>query len=203
MNCDERCSIYAEIQEVPKMCNACDEGKCGKTCGTFRRIEQLRKICLSCNACKDTNTLQIKGRGTVYLDSADNPELVIQHGTGKTSHAPEVYEIEEEEIRKGEGVTLLPPEAEAKFAAILRGLISLSPIQVLLCHHFANGGNLTNFPKSLEKVAVQIMGYKHLDKRNAWAIWKSVRLRYPELDVLFVRGQATNTIKKREPPPER
>ena len=181
-NCDNRCPTFREIEPLRAKCLACG-GKCDKSCGTYRVIEGLRAQCLACRVCKDDNTMQIAGRGVVYMDSAEDPETVIAHGEGVRSHAPEAYREEEGETF----LTKLPADAERRLLYLLRCFASLDPMQVLICHHMANGGGLTDFGVKLDELSMRILGYEQFEKRNAWAIWKSVRAKCPELDELFIR----------------
>lgn len=146
--------------------------RCDKTCAVFREIERIRAQCLACNVCKEGNTMQIGGRGVVYMDSAENPETVLAHGKERPHVAPEVYrDGEEEHVRN---VTALPPEAEERFREVVCTYFGLRPVEVLLCHHLANGGNLANFKHFIDGVKSDLSKYKHLDKRNAWALFKHI-----------------------------
>lgn len=145
--------------------------RCDNTCAVFRDIERIRAKCLACRVCKDGNTMQVGGRGVVSIDAAENPETVIGRAKGRRCTMPEVYREEKEAMRN---VTALPPEVEEKLREVTCTFFGLRPIEVLLCHHLANGGNFATFGDAMDKVKSDLAKYKRLDKRNAWALLKHV-----------------------------
>lgn len=51
---------------------------CDNRCPVFRQIEEIRGKCLACRVCEDGNTLQLGGGGVVHADAAADPELVYR-----------------------------------------------------------------------------------------------------------------------------
>ena len=145
--------------------------RCDNRCAVFRDIERMRAQCLACDVCGAGNTMQVGGRGVVYIDSAEEPETVIAHAKGRRYTSPEVYREEKDDMRN---VTALPAEVEEKLREVACTYFSMRPIEVLLCHHLANGGNLANFGSFIDGVKRDLGKYKHLDKRNAWALLKHI-----------------------------
>ena len=143
---------------------------CDKRCPVFRQIEQIRAKCLACKVCKDGNTMQANGRGVVYTDSAEDAETVISHSVGKRFHSPDVYKAKDPE----RNVTALPPDVEEKLRQFTATFFGLKQVEVNLLWHLANGGNLANFADTMERFNADMAKYKHLDKRNAWAIFKHI-----------------------------
>jgi len=143
---------------------------CDKRCPTFRQIEVLRAKCLACNVCKETNTFQANGRGAVYLQSADDQELLLRHSVGRRHHDPDVYS----EKSCDDGVTALPTDVEDTLRRMTSTFFGLRLIEVALLWHLANGGNLANFSDVMTRFRADLDRYKHLDKRNAWSIFKHI-----------------------------
>jgi hypothetical protein len=121
--------------------------------------------------CEDGNTLQIGGSGVVHIDAAEESETVFQKSIGKRHHLPHDLDGRKEELRN---VTALDPETEETLRSVTTSFFGLKPIEVLLLHHFANGGNLGNFSEFIADVQRNLGKYKHLDKRNAWAMFKRI-----------------------------
>ena len=121
--------------------------------------------------CGDSNTLQVGGSGVVHLDAAEEPETILQRSIGKRHHQNRDIDGEEAEMRN---VTALDPETEDKLRSVVTSFFGLKPIEVLLLHHLANGGNLGNFSEFIAGVQRDLGKYKHLDKRNAWAMFKRI-----------------------------
>ena len=144
---------------------------CSNRCPVFQEIEGLRAKCLACKVCEDGNTMQVGGSGVVSLDSAESPELVLRHSIGRKEHNPSVGREERESIRN---VTALDAETEDTLRSVVCTYFGLRPIEVLLCHHLANGGNLSSFGRYIESVRADMGKYKHLDKRNAWSMFKRI-----------------------------
>lgn len=144
---------------------------CDDRCPVFRQIETIRAKCLACSVCGDSNTLQVGGSGMVHLDAADEPESILRRSTGKRHHEPLPLETSKEELRN---VTALDAETEEKLRSVTTTFFGLKPIEVLLCHHLATGGNLGNFGEFIGKVQRDFGKYKHLDKRNAWVLFKRI-----------------------------
>lgn len=71
-------------------------------------------------------------------------------------------------------VTALDPEVEDKLRSVVTSFFGLKPIETLLLHHLANDGNLSNFTEYIAGVQRDLGKYKHLDKRNAWAMFKRI-----------------------------
>lgn len=143
---------------------------CDKRCPTFRQIEILRAKCLACNVCGDGNTFQANGRGAIYLDRAEDAEALIAHSPGKRYHSPEVYAEKEPE----RNVTALPADVEDALRQFAATFFGLKQVEINLLWHLANGGNLANFAETMERFKADMAKYKHLDKRNAWAIFKHI-----------------------------
>ena len=154
---------------------------CDAKCPVFRQIEALRDKCLACNVCADGNTLQVGGSGVVHLDAAEDPESVLQRSIGKRFHQMGDIDGEEAELRN---VTALDPETEETLRSVTASFFGLKPIEVLLLHHLANGGNLGNFSELIANVQRDLGKYKHLDKRNAWAIFKRIGAAFGPFRVL-------------------
>lgn len=144
---------------------------CDDKCPVFRQIEALREKCLACTVCADGSTLQCGGSGVVHLDAAEEPETVLQRAIGKRYHQNRDIDGEEAELRN---VTALDPETEETLRSVTASFFGLKPIEVLLLHHLANGGNLGNFSELIADVQRNLGKYKHLDKRNAWAMFKRI-----------------------------
>lgn len=159
---------------------------CGPKCAFFREIERLREVCLKCRVCSDSNSMQIAGRGIVGIDTAEDPESVILHSIGRKANAPEVYRNTAND-NAPRSVTPLPPEIEERVRLLLAALIGLEPMKILVLHHLANGGNLSNFNEYFLALQTKWNSYQHFDKRNVWAIFNCIRRQHPELNVLFVR----------------
>ena len=144
---------------------------CDAKCPVFRQIEALRDTCLACGVCGKKNTLQVGGAGVVHLDAAEEPETILQRSIGKRHHQSRDIDGEEAEMRN---VTALDPEVEDKLRSVVTSFFGLKPIEVLLLHHLTNGGNLGNFSEFIAGVQRDLGKYKHLDKRNAWAMFKRI-----------------------------
>lgn len=144
---------------------------CDDKCPVFRQIEALRDRCLACNVCGDSNTLQVGGSGVVHIDAAEEPETILQRSIGKRHHLPHDLDDRKEELRN---VTALDPEAEETLRSVTTSFFGLKGIEVLLLHHLANGGNLSNFSEYIAATQRDLGKYKHLDKRNAWAMFKRI-----------------------------
>lgn len=143
---------------------------CDDRCPVFRQIETIRAKCLACTVCGDDNTMQVGGGGVVHLDAADDPETILRRSIGRRHHEPLQADVKEE-LRN---VTTLDPETEEKLRSVVTTFFGLKPIEVLLCHHLATGGNLGNFGEFIGKVQRDFGKYKHLDKRNAWVLFKRI-----------------------------
>lgn len=167
-NCDNRCPTFREIQVLND-----------RTPESIR--EELRAKCLDCPVFrvkkqkdgteKESDTMQLGGRGAVHIDAADNPDAVMLHSIGRKCQQPEVFRPKDARIRS---VTALDPAIEEKFREVTCTFFGLKPVEVLLLHHLANGGNLANFNRYVKALTKDLGKYKHLDKRNAWAIFKRI-----------------------------
>lgn len=144
---------------------------CDAKCPVFRQIETLRDKCLACNVCADSRTLQVGGSGVVHLDAAEEPEIILQRSISKRHHQFEGIDGEEEELRN---VTALDPETEETLRSVTASFFGLKPIEVLLLHHLANGGNLGNFSTYIADLMQDLGKYKRLNKGTAWAIFKRI-----------------------------
>lgn len=151
---------------------------CDKRCPVFRQIESIRAKCLACATGKEhaifkknKNTMQCGGRGVVYMDSAEDPETVVAHSVAKRCHQPDILKNPDEEVRN---VTALPPDVEDTLRQFASTFFGLKQVEVNLLWHLANGGNLANFAETMERFNADMAKYKHLDKRNAWAIFKHI-----------------------------
>lgn len=144
---------------------------CDDKCPVFRQIEALREECLACDVCGKKNTLQVGGAGVVHLDAAEEPETILRRSIGKRYHQFQDIDGEEAELRN---VTALDPETENTLRSVTASFFGLKPIEVLLLHHLANGGNLGNFSEFIADVQYNLGKYKRLNKGTAWAMFKRI-----------------------------
>lgn len=143
---------------------------CDRRCKVYRLIEGLREKCLACRVCSDGNTMQGGGRGVVSIDAAEDPELVIARSVGRRHHVHAVCADEREE----RNVTALPPDVEDDLRRVASAFFGLRQVEVNLLWHLANGGSFATFADRMEAFSVEMGRYTHLDKRNAWAIFKRI-----------------------------
>lgn len=192
-NCDDRCDTFRAIQALPDGASKAER-------------KRLLGTCLACPLFKvkrdkngrerESDSMQLGGRGAVHLDAADDIDLIMLRSIGgRRCTMPEVYGGRRE---GGAGrLTDLPPEVERRVRELFAGLFSLRPPEILLMLHLANGGNQANFQDFMSDFIRYWNGRNIKDKRCAWALWKSATGKIPCLQTLFVKACGTRTVKRR------
>jgi len=177
-------------QKAPRIVKATKQAhsnSCGPRCQYFREIERLREVCLKCTVCNASRSMQCGGRGMIYADNAEGGvDGQILYSIGKTHTSPEVYRDKAKD-NAPRSVTPLPPDIEDRVRLLLAAIIGMTPLQALVLHHLANGGNLVNFNEYMARTLNDWDGRSIKDKRAAWFIFQSAKKKCPELDALFQR----------------
>lgn len=157
---------------------------CSDKCKIHRLIEECRRACLSCNVCDDGNSMQCGGHGVVSFDKCGAAGVdALKDRLPRHKAAPD-------------GVTALPPDVEDTLRRVFSDFTSLSPVDILLVQHVANGGSLTTFRDLAAGVADALRviadGSYASARVSAWKRFKRVivKFRYAEAVAgrMFGRG---------------
>lgn len=143
---------------------------CSEKCKYFRLIEECRRACLACNVCSEGNSMQCGEHGVISFDKC---------GTAGVDALRNRIRPEPHSER---GVSALPAEVEDTLRHVFADFLALSPVDILLVQHVANGGSLTTFrdlaAKTARELAAAANGSYASARISAWKRFKRIILKF-------------------------